>query len=67
MKARKAVSGIFFRVLNPETKVWESVAFEDLSTEQQLKVLEDKEIYFCRNLAILLANALNDVTDNCSI
>jgi len=30
MKERIELSGVYFRVQNPETKKWESVCFEDL-------------------------------------
>jgi len=58
MKERIELSGVYFRVQNPETKKWESVCFEDLELSQQEEVIKDKSKEFLQNLAIKMASTL---------
>ena len=54
MKERIELSGVYFRVQNPETKKWESVCFEDLELSQQEEILKDKSKEFLQNAILLL-------------
>jgi len=58
MKERIELSGVYFRVQNPETKKWESVCFEDLELNQQQEVIKNKSKEFLQNLAIKMASTL---------
>jgi hypothetical protein len=63
MKERIELSGVYFRVQNPETKKWESVCFEDLELNQQKKVIKNKSKKFLQNLAIKMASTLWQLGD----
>ena len=63
MKERIELSGVYFRVQNPETKKWESVCFEDLELSQQEEVIKDKSKEFLQNLAIKMASTLWQLGD----
>ncbi len=67
MKERRNLSGIFFRSLNEKTKKWDNVVFEDLSEEEQDRVMNDRSEEWLKSLAKQLANTLNKIGDQFDI
>jgi len=61
MKAKRNLSGIYFRAKNTETGKFENVVFEDLSEEQQNEVMSGRSDEWVKSLAKQLANTLNDI------
>ena len=67
MKTRRNLSGIYFRSKNEETGGYENVVFEDLTREQQDKMMEGRNVEWLKNLAIQLADTLNSIGDQLDI
>ena len=61
MKKRRNLSGIYFRSQNEKTKEWENVCFEDLTEDEQNKVMSKRGEKWTKSLAKQLANTLNDI------
>ena len=61
MKKIRSLSGAYFRVKR-EGKT-EVIAFEDLSSEEQDKVMEDKNIEWIKSLAKGMADTINKIAD----
>jgi len=64
MKKKRRLSGIFFRSMNEETGKWENVVFEDLSKEQQDKVMDGRSEEWVKSLAKKLAEKYNEAHPN---
>lgn len=64
MKKQRKLSGIFFRAKNEKTEKYESIAFEDLTEEQQDKIMEDRPKEWLKSLAKTLASTINTIGDN---
>lgn len=58
MKEKRNLSGIYFRH-QEEDGAWGNRVFEDLSFEEQTKLLNDKSKEQVKSLAIQLANTIN--------
>ena len=67
MKVRRNLSGIYFRSENEETGKVENVVFEDLSTEEQDKQMENRDVEWLKSLAKQLADTLNDIGEHFDI
>lgn len=52
MKTRRNLSGIYFRSKNEETGRYDNVVFEDLTREEQDKMMEGREVQWLKSLAI---------------
>jgi SMC interacting uncharacterized protein involved in chromosome segregation len=50
MKVRRNLSGIYFRSKNEKTEEWTNVVFEDLSLEEQDRVMKNREIQWLKSL-----------------
>jgi len=61
MPDKRNVSGIYFRSQNKETGKWENICFEELSEEEQDKILDTKDVAFIKGLVKLLSNTLNNI------
>lgn len=57
----KRNSGVYFRSKNTETDKFDNIVFEDLSLEEQNKVMEGRDVKWLKLLARQLANALNNI------
>ena len=55
MKTKRELSGIFFRIGK------ENIVFEDLESEQQDKMMEDRNDEWLKSLAKSLANTINNL------
>jgi len=60
MKEKRNLSGIYFRSKNEEGK-WDNIVFEDLSKEEQDKILDNYTKEQVSSLAKILANTLNTI------
>jgi hypothetical protein len=60
MKTKRNLSGIYFRVKNPEGK-FENVVFEDLAEQQQDEVMNGRPEEWLKSLSKQLASTLNDI------
>lgn len=67
MKTRRNLSGIYFRSKNEETGRYDNVVFEDLTREEQDKMMEGREVQWLKSLAIQLADTLNSIGDQFDI
>lgn len=67
MKAKRNLSGIYFRVKNEETGKFESVCFEDMTEEQQERIMYGRSEVWLEKLAKGLANTLNEIGEQFDI
>ena len=69
MKNKHGLSGIYFRQKDTETGKIESVAFEDLESEEQDKVLNDpsREIGYYKQMVKMLADTLHQIGEEFDI
>lgn len=63
MKEKRNISGIYFRVQNKQTGEWDTIVFEDLSDDQQDRVMLKRSNEWLQSLAKQLANSLREVSD----
>lgn len=61
MKEKRNLSGIYFRSKNVLTEKYENVVFEDLSEDEQDKMMEGRSEEWLRSLVKQLANTINDI------
>ena len=61
MKIKKGLSGIYFKYKNPEIKKWENRCFEDMETDEQEKILKDRNKEWMIQLCIQLSNTINEI------
>lgn len=63
-KVKRNLSGIYFFSINPETNEKETRVFEDLSEEEQDKILSNAiNEEWVRSLCKRLANTINEIGD----
>ena len=67
IKTKRNLSGIYLSFKNPETDKIENRVFEDLPSEEQDKIMKDRDIKWLKGLAKQLANTINDVADKFDI
>ena len=63
---KRNLSGIYFRSRQPDGR-YDNVVFEDLSEEEQRKVLEDRSVEWLKSLAIALGKTLREIGDTFDI
>ncbi len=61
MKTRRNLSGIFFRVKKDKTGKFDNVVFEDLTDEQQDKMMDGRTVEWIKSLAKQLGNTINEI------
>lgn len=61
MKTKRNLSGIYFRAKNEETGKYDNIVFEDLSNEEQNKIMDGRSLDYLKGLCKQLANTLNDI------
>lgn len=59
------LDGAFFRVKRDGK--WKNVCFSDMSTEERLEVLKDKDIEFVKRLCLIMADELKQIGDEFDI
>lgn len=59
------LDGSYFRVKRDGK--WRNICFSDLSTEERLEVLKDKDIEFMRRLCLIIADDLRQFGDEFDI
>lgn len=59
------LDGAFFRVKRDGK--WKNVCFSDMSTEERLEVLKDKDIEFVKRLCLIMADELKQIGDKFDI
>ena len=59
------LDGAFFRVKRDDK--WKNVCFSDMSTEERLEVLKDKDIEFVKRLCLIMADELKQIGDEFDI
>ena len=59
------LDGAFFRVKRDGK--WKNICFSDMSTEERLEVLKDKDIEFVKRLCLIMADELKQVGDEFDI
>lgn len=67
MKTLRGLSGIYFRSLNTETGKYENICFEDLSEEEQDKMMNGATDKWLKSLIKQLANTINKIGDQFDI
>lgn len=67
MKIKRELSGIYFRSKNEKTEKWENVVFEDLSVEEQERVMEGRDEKWLKSLAKQLASTINQIAEQFDI
>lgn len=67
MKERRNLSGIYFRSKNVLTEKYDNVVFEDLTEEEQDKMMEGRGEEWLKSLAKQLANTLNNIGEQFDI
>ena len=65
VKEQRNLSGIYFRVERPSG--WKNVCFEDLSAEEQNKIMLENNKDWLMSLAQQLANTLNEIGNHFDI
>jgi hypothetical protein len=66
MKAKRNLSGIYFRFQNEEGE-WENRVFEDLPEEKQDEYLKGRDVVWLESLVKQLANTLNEIGEKFDI
>ena len=61
MKTKRNLSGIYFRAKNEETGKFDNVVFEDLTTEQQDEIMNDRPLEWLKSLSKQLADTINNI------
>ena len=61
MKIKRQLSGISFRSINDETKKFDNVVFEDLTSQEQDQNMDGQSVEWLKSLAKQLANTLNEI------
>ena len=59
------LDGAFFRV--KRNGKWKNICFSDMSTEERLEVLKDKDIEFVKRLCLIMADELKQIGDEFDI
>lgn len=59
------LDGAFFRVKRDGK--WKNICFSDMSTEERLEVLKDKDIEFVKRLCLIMADELKQIGDKFDI
>ena len=59
------LDGVYFRI-NRNGK-WQNICFSDLTEEEMVRVLEDKDKQWLKNMCKVLANALRSIGDQLDI
>ena len=59
------LSGIYFRVKTEDG--FDNICFEDLTEEDQLKVMENRDVQWLQGLAMQLADVLRGIGDDLDI
>ena len=59
------LDGVFFRV--KRNGKWKNICFSDMSTEERLEVLKDKDIEFVKRLCLIMADELKQIGDEFDI
>lgn len=59
------LDGSYFRV--KRNGKWRNICFSDLSTEERLEVLKDKDVEFMRRLCLIIADDLKQLGDEFDI
>ena len=67
MKERRNLSGIYFRSKNETTGKYDNVVFEDLTEEEQDKMMEGRGEEWLKSLAKQLSNTLNNIGEQFDI
>lgn len=67
MKNIRNLSGIYFRSKNEETGKYDNVVFEDLTEQEQDRVMDGRDIEWLKSLAKILANTINTIGDQFDI
>ena len=67
MKERRNLSGIYFRSKNEATGKYDNVVFEDLTDEEQDKMMEGRGEEWLKSLAKQLSNTLNNIGEQFDI
>ena len=63
MKAKRNLSGIYFRFKDEETGKWGNRVFEDLPEKEQDEYMDGRGEEWLKSLAKKLANTLNNIGD----
>jgi len=64
---KRNLSGMFFRSKDLETGRWINLCFEDLSREEQEKILKEGSPVFNQGIALRLAEVLKKIGDDFDI
>lgn len=67
MKAKRNLSGIYFRIKDEESERWGPLVFEDLTEEQQDELLKGRTGEWLSSLVKKLANTINRIGDQFDI
>lgn len=67
MKAKRSLSGVYFRSQNEKTNKWENVVFEDLPEFEQNEILDKYTPDQVKSLVKILANTLNKIGEELDI
>ena len=67
MKERRNLSGIYFRSKDEVTGKYDNVVFEDLTEEEQDKMMEGRGEEWLKSLAKRLSNTLNNIGEQFDI
>lgn len=59
------LDGAFFRVKRDGK--WKNACFSDMSTEERLEVLKDKDIEFVKRLCLIMADELRRLGDELDV
>jgi len=65
MKEQHNIDGIYFRILRDD--VYQTICFSDLTEEEMLEVMKNKDIDWIRQLAIILGNKLYEIAEQFDI
>ena len=67
MKTKRNLSGIYFRSFDDVSQKWCNVVFEDLSKEEQVKIMDGRSAEWAKNLAVQLADTINNISEKFDI
>lgn len=64
-KVNRNLDGMFFRIKRDGR--YQNICFSDMTTEERLEVLKDKDVEFMRRMCLIMAEKMGEIGDKYDI
>ncbi len=64
-KTKRNLDGMWFRIKRDGK--YQNICFSDMTTEERLEVLKDKDVEFMRRMCLILAEKMREIGDKFDI